>query len=64
VPGAGPGVIVHLAVGDHEILARITRRAADQLALRPGDAVHAVLKSLSVARDHLAVTAIGNGGGR
>jgi molybdate transport system ATP-binding protein len=54
VPGAGPGVMVHVAVGAHEILARITRRAADQLALRPGDTVHAILKSMSVARDHVA----------
>ena len=53
VPGAGPGVIVHIAVGDHEILARITRRATDQLALQPGDAVHAILKTMSVARDHV-----------
>lgn len=54
VPGAGPGVMVHVAVGDHAIIARITRRAADQLALRPGDTVHAILKSMSVARDHVA----------
>ena len=54
VPGGGPGVMVHVAVGGHEILARITRRAADQLGLRPGDAVHAILKSMSVARDHVA----------
>ncbi|WP_135447380.1 molybdenum ABC transporter ATP-binding protein [Tabrizicola caldifontis] len=53
-PGDGPGVMVHLAVGAEEILARITRRAAAQLALQPGDAAHAVLKSLSVARDHIA----------
>ena len=53
VPGAGPGVMVHLAVGDHEIIARITRRAADQLTLHPGEPVHAVLKSMSVARDHV-----------
>ncbi|MGF1657907.1 MAG: molybdenum ABC transporter ATP-binding protein [Rubrimonas sp.] len=54
VPGHGPGVMVHVAVGDHEILARITRRAADQLALQPGETVHAILKSMSVARDHVA----------
>ncbi len=54
VPGAGPGVMVHVAVGGHEILSRITRRAADQMALKPGDGVHAILKSMSVARDHVA----------
>ena len=54
VPGAGPGVVVHVALGGHEILARITRRAVQQLGLQPGDAVHAIIKSLSVARDHVA----------
>ena len=54
VPGAGPGVMVHVDVGGHEILARITRRAADQMTLEPGDTVHAILKSMSVARDHVA----------
>jgi molybdate transport system ATP-binding protein len=54
VEGAGPGVMVHVAVGEHEIVARITRRALRQLELHPGDRVHAVLKSMSVARDHVA----------
>ena len=54
VPGAGPGVMVHISLGAQEILARITRRAADQLGLQPGDGVHAILKSMSVARDHVA----------
>ncbi|TCM76948.1 molybdenum ABC transporter ATP-binding protein [Rhodovulum steppense] len=53
VAGTGPGVVVHVAVGQNEILARITRRAADQLSLHPGDTVHAILKSMSVARDHV-----------
>ncbi len=52
--GDGPAVTVHLAVGETEILARITRRAATEMALVPGDAVHAVLKAMSVARDHIA----------
>ncbi|MFN6979697.1 MAG: molybdenum ABC transporter ATP-binding protein, partial [Gemmobacter sp.] len=54
VVGKGPAVTVHVRVGDHEILARITRRAADQMALHPGEPVHAILKSMSVARDHVA----------
>lgn len=54
VPGPGPDVIVHIALGEEELLARITRRAADQLHLAAGDPVHAILKSMSVARDHLA----------
>lgn len=53
IPGTGPGVMVHVAVGDHEILARITRRAAEQMGLQAGDRVHAILKSMSVARDHV-----------
>ncbi|WP_114964661.1 molybdenum ABC transporter ATP-binding protein [Alkalilacustris brevis] len=54
VPGKGPAVTVHVAVGGHEILARITRRAVEQMALAPGDPVHAILKTMSVARDHVA----------
>jgi molybdate transport system ATP-binding protein len=54
VPGKGPAVTVHVAMADQEILARITRRAAEQMALQPGDTVHAILKSMSVARDHVA----------
>ena len=53
-PGEGPGVMVHLRLGADEIVARITRRAAAELALAPGDTVHAVLKAMSVARDHIA----------
>ena len=54
MPGTGPGVLVHIAIGDHEIIARITRRAADQMRLQPGDLVHAIVKSMSVARDHVS----------
>ena len=56
VPGDGPGVMVHVAMGEDEILARITRRAAAQMDLQPGQTVHAILKSMSVARAHLART--------
>ncbi|WP_231714321.1 TOBE domain-containing protein [Paracoccus liaowanqingii] len=52
--GDGPAVMVRLAVGTDQLLARITRRAADQLALQPGEQTHAILKSMSVARDHIA----------
>ncbi|NAZ35676.1 molybdenum ABC transporter ATP-binding protein [Rubellimicrobium sp. CFH 75288] len=54
VPGRGPAVMVHVRVGEQDILARITRRAADRMALRPSEPVHAILKSMSVARDHVA----------
>jgi hypothetical protein len=46
--------MVHVAVGDHEILARITRRAADQLALQPGDTRARDPQIHVVARDHVA----------
>ena len=51
--GDGPGVMVHLAVGDDQILARITRRAAQMLALAPDDCVHVILKAMSVARNQI-----------
>ncbi len=54
VQGQGPAVMVHISIGGDEIIARITRRAADQMALGPGDSVHAILKAMSVARDHIA----------
>lgn len=56
VQGQGPAVMVHINVGGHEVLARITRRAAEMMRLQPGDPVHAILKSMSVARDHIAAT--------
>lgn len=61
VPGEGPGVIVHLAIGEAEILARLTRRSAANLALAPGANVYAILKSMSVARDHVAPMPAGRG---
>jgi molybdate transport system ATP-binding protein len=54
VEGKGPAVTVYVAIGDHEILARITRRAAAQMGLQRGEPVHAILKSMSIARDHVA----------
>jgi molybdate transport system ATP-binding protein len=53
VTGTGPGVLVRVDVAGHEILARITRRAALQMDLHPGDGVHAILKSMSVARGQI-----------
>ncbi|MBQ2261180.1 MAG: molybdenum ABC transporter ATP-binding protein [Loktanella sp.] len=58
VMGQGPAVMVYVDLGGQEILARITRRAADQMSLQPGDMIHAILKSMSVARDHIALTPI------
>ena len=48
-PGRGPGVIVALAVGEEQLLARITRRSCEALGLKIGDACYAVVKSMSVA---------------
>lgn len=48
--GSGPGVIIQLQCGNDRLLARITRRSADQMALKPGDNIHAVIKSVSIAR--------------
>lgn len=49
-PGQGPGVMVQMRAGEDLILARITRRSAEALALRPGTACFAVLKSVAVAQ--------------
>lgn len=49
--GEGPGVLVRLEAGGEVLLARITRRSAEALALAPGKPVHAVLKAVSVAQE-------------
>ncbi|WP_298917098.1 molybdenum ABC transporter ATP-binding protein [uncultured Roseobacter sp.] len=49
--GSGPGVMVQLSFGASLLLARITRRSADALALEPGQTVYAVIKAVSVPRD-------------
>ncbi len=49
--GGGPGTIVQIRCGDDLLLARITRRSALALGLEPGQQIHAILKSVSVARD-------------
>ncbi len=48
--GSGPGVIVQMKSGEDRLLARITRRSADAMQLAPGDRIHAVVKSVSIAR--------------
>ena len=50
MPGQGPGVIVQLQCGSDRLLARITRRSASAMALGKGSEVHAVVKSVSIAR--------------
>ncbi len=48
--GQGPGVIVQIQCGSDLLLARITRRSAEALRLVPGLPVHAVIKTVSIAR--------------
>jgi molybdate transport system ATP-binding protein len=48
--GQGPGVLVQLKAGENLMLARITRRSAETLALYEGVDVFVVLKAVSVPR--------------
>ena len=48
--GHGPGVMLRLRIGEGALLARVTRRSAGALDLRPGRAVWAVIKASGVAR--------------
>ncbi|MBA86213.1 molybdenum ABC transporter ATP-binding protein [Thalassobius sp. S69A] len=48
--GDGPGALVRLQCGPDTVLARITRRSAKALQLRPGTACYAIIKSVSVAQ--------------
>lgn len=47
--GQGPGAAVALNSGRDRLLARITRRSARQMGLKPGMSCYAVIKSVSVA---------------
>lgn len=51
--GEGPGAMVRLDAGGDMLLARVTRRSAEALALAPGRAVFAVLKAVSVAQQNV-----------
>ena len=48
--GEGPGVMARIACGEEHILARLTRRSAQAMALAEGDEIHAIVKSVSVAQ--------------
>ncbi|KAA8605572.1 molybdenum ABC transporter ATP-binding protein [Salipiger aestuarii] len=52
--GGGPGALVQLDAGGNLLLARVTRRSVAALGLAQGQAVFAVLKAVSVARDGIA----------
>lgn len=49
--GDGPGALVQLEASGNLLLARVTRRSVETLGLAPGQALFAVLKAVSVARD-------------
>ena len=49
--GEGPGVLVSVATGAGTILARVTKRSAERLALAPGRPCHAVIKAVAIARE-------------
>ncbi|NEX45627.1 molybdenum ABC transporter ATP-binding protein [Pseudotabrizicola algicola] len=51
--GDGPGALVRLDAKGEVILARITRRSAQALALTPGLPVYAIIKALSVAQENV-----------
>ncbi len=51
--GDGPGALVRLDAGGEALLARVTRRSVQALALQPGTPVFAVLKAVSVARENV-----------
>jgi len=59
--GDGPGALVRLQAGPNRLLARITRRSAEALALAPGQSVYAVIKAVSVAKH--SITRHGGSGG-
>ncbi|MGR3496179.1 molybdenum ABC transporter ATP-binding protein [Citreimonas sp.] len=61
-PGEGPGTIVALETPAGRLLARITRRSAEALELAPGAAVHAVVKTVSVAPLDIGGAGAGRGG--
>ncbi len=47
--GDGPGAIVSLSTAAGPVLARVTRRSAETLALRPGVPCHAIVKTVAIA---------------
>lgn len=52
--GEGPGALVQLEARGELLLARVTRRSVEALGLAPGQALYAVLKAVSVAREGVA----------
>jgi molybdate transport system ATP-binding protein len=55
--GGGPGMMVSLQSAAGPVLARITRRSAEALGLAVGVECHAIVKSVSVAREDVGIGA-------
>jgi len=53
VEGRGPGVAVGLLAGDDHLLARVTRRSAQRMALAPGRDVFAIIKATAVGPEDI-----------
>ncbi len=58
--GSGPGAMVTIKLGESRILARITQRSAQAMALSPDQPIYAVIKTVAVAQGDIGH--IGNGG--
>lgn len=57
-PGTGPGTMVQMRVGSDSILARVTQRSAEALALAPGVTCYAIMKSVAVAPSDVGGTPV------
>jgi len=62
-PGHGPGALVTLAVGEERLTARVTRRSVEAMDLAPGQACHAVVKSVAVAPEDVGTGRAGEPAG-
>lgn len=51
--GRGPGAIIRLRCGDDRLLARITQRSLQGLAITPGRTCFAVIKSVAIAKGNV-----------
>jgi molybdate transport system ATP-binding protein len=60
-PGNGAGALVSLQCGEDRLLARITRRSVAALALEPGAACFAIIKSVAVAQGGIGHQFAGHG---
>lgn len=56
--GAGPGAMVALRLGDQRLLARLTRRSLNAMALQPGTPCTAIVKSVAVTRAEVGAAEI------